>query len=61
MWQQHNHPIVLSSNTMIDQKLEYLHYNPEVAGYVESPEHWLYSSARNYYGKEGLLEIEHGY
>ena len=46
---------------MIDQKLEYLHYNPEVAGYVESPEHWLYSSARNYYGKEGLLEIEHGF
>jgi len=61
LWQQHNHPIVLSSNTMIDQKLEYLHYNPVVAGYVESPEHWLYSSARNYFGKEGLLEIEHGY
>ncbi len=57
-WQQHNHPIELSSNKVIDQKLEYLHYNPVVAGYVESPEHWMYSSARNYYGKQGLLDIE---
>ena len=48
--QQHNHHIELLSNKIIDQKLEYLHYNPVVAGYVESPEHWMYSSARNYYG-----------
>lgn len=57
-WQQHNNPIELTSNKMIDQKLEYLHYNPVVACYVESPKHWLYSSARNYYGKQGLIEIE---
>ena len=61
LWQQHNRPIELSSNKMIDQKLEYLHYNPVAAGYVESPEHWLYSSARNYHGKKGLLDIEYGY
>ena len=57
-WQQHNHPIELSSNSIIDQKLEYLHYNPVVAGFVESPEHWMYSSARSYYGKPGLLDVE---
>ena len=58
LWQQHNHPIELSSNAIIDQKLEYLHYNPVTAGYVESPEHWIFSSARDYYGKIGLLDIE---
>ena len=57
-WQQNNHPIELSSNPMIDQKLEYLDFNPIVAGYVESPEHWLYSSGKDYYGMKGLLEVE---
>jgi hypothetical protein len=57
-WQQNNHPIELSSNKIIDQKLEYLYYNPVVAGYVESPEDWLYSSAKDYYGNQGLLEVE---
>lgn len=61
LWQQHNHPIELSNNKIIDQKLEYLHYNPVVAGYVESPEHWLYSSARNYYGLQGLVDVEIAY
>ncbi len=60
-WQQHNHPIELASNKMIDQKMEYLHYNPVVAGYVESPDHWVYSSARNYFGKQGLIDVEIGY
>lgn len=57
-WQQNNHPIELSSNFIAEQKLEYLHYNPVSAGYVESPEHWLYSSAKDYYGKKGLLDVE---
>jgi len=57
LWQQHNHPIELSANKVFDQKLEYLHYNPVAAGYVESPEHWLYSSARDYYGLPGKLEV----
>ena len=61
LWQQHNHPIELSSNKIIDQKLEYLHYNPVVAGYVESPEHWMYSSARNYYGLQDMIDVEIGY
>jgi len=57
-WQQNNHPIELSYNSIIDQKLKYLHYNPVSAGYVESPEYWLYSSAKDYYGKKGLLDVE---
>lgn len=57
LWQQDSHPIELSSNTIVDQKFEYLHNNPVAAGYVSSPEHWMYSSARNYYGKQGLIEL----
>lgn len=32
-WQQDNHPIELSTNEMIDQRLDYLHENPVVSGF----------------------------
>ncbi len=54
LWQQDNHPIELSTNQIVDQKLQYLHYNPVVAGFVESPDHWRYSSATDYYGGKGM-------
>ena len=58
-WQQDNHPIELSNNFMIDQKLEYIHNNPVKAGIVEKVEDYLYSSAMDYYtDQKGLLEIE---
>ena|SRR5690606_797945 len=56
-WQQDNHPIELWDNYMLDQKLEYLHNNPVVAGFVSFPEDYLYSSARDYAGEKGLLNI----
>ncbi len=34
---------------MYAQKAEYIHYNPVRRGYVDQPEHWNYSSARNYF------------
>jgi len=43
---------------MMDTKLNYIHENPVRAGWVEEPEHYLYSSARNYAGLNALLEIE---
>ena len=58
LWQQHNNPIELISNSMAHQKLEYIHYNPVEAGFVNKPEDWLYSSAIDYYGGKGLLEIK---
>lgn len=57
-WQQDNHPIELWDNYMMDQKLEYVHQNPVVAGIVDEPEHYLYSSARAYAGIKGLLNIK---
>ena len=40
-WQQNNHPIELSTNQMIDQRLEYLHMNPVEAGFVSEPDSHL--------------------
>jgi putative transposase len=56
-WQQGSHPIELWSNEVMDQKLDYLHNNPVVAGWVDEAEHYLYSSARDYAGGKGLIDI----
>jgi len=57
LWQQDNHPIELFDQKILRQKLDYIHNNPVEAGIVEHPEEYLYSSARDYYGLPGLLEI----
>jgi REP element-mobilizing transposase RayT len=58
-WQQDNHPIELSTNQMMDERLNYLHTNPVKAGIVWEPQHYKYSSAIDYYSEEkGLLAIE---
>jgi putative transposase len=56
-WKQDNHPVELYSNYFIDQKIAYIHNNPVVAGLVEKPEEYIYSSAKNYCGEQGLLMI----
>ena len=57
-WQQHNHPIELNTNELMDQKLEYIHLNPVASGFIEIPEAWIYSSARDYSGTaKGLVEL----
>jgi putative transposase len=58
-WQQDNHPIELSTNEMMDQRLDYLHNNPVKAGVVWEPQHYKYSSGIDYYSEDkGLLPIE---
>jgi len=57
LWQQHYHPIELSTNRMMDQRLHYTHNNPVAAGLVEIPEQWKWSSAIDYYGGKGLIDI----
>ena len=41
----------------MEQRLEYLHQNPFKGGFVEEPEQWYYSSARDYAGQKGRLEV----
>ncbi len=57
-WQHHNKPIELWSEEVTGQKLNYLHNNPVAAGFVFKPEDWKYSSAIDYSGGKGLLEID---
>ena len=57
LWQQDNHPILLSTLKIAHQKLDYTHYNPVTSGIVEKPEDYLYSSARNYIGLKGLINV----
>jgi len=58
-WQQHNKPIELWSPNVINQKVDYIHFNPVKAGFVTEPHYWKYSSAIDYSGGKGLLEIDY--
>lgn len=57
-WQQHNKPVELWSNKVIQQKIDYIHHNPVQAGFVTHPADWQYSSACNYGGAPAVLEID---
>jgi len=57
-WQQDNHPIELWSAEVIDQKVDYIHNNPIASGFVSEAHHWKYSSAADYSGFKGLLDID---
>lgn len=57
-WKKPNHPVELISPKWILQKINYIHLNPVRSGLVEEPEHYLYSSARQYAGETGLLDVE---
>lgn len=56
-WGTDNHPIEVWSNNVIDQKLNYLHNNPVEEGLVFKAEQYVYSSAIDYSGEKGLLDI----
>jgi len=57
-WQQNNHPIELTANKVIEQKLEYIHKNPVKHGFSNSAECYDWSSAIDYAGGKGLVDIE---
>ena len=57
-WQQHNQPIELNSDYLMEQKLDYIHMNPVEAGFICRPEDWVYGSAIDYGGGKGLLDVE---
>ncbi len=57
IWEEGSHPQIIESEIVMRQKLDYIHQNPVKRGYVDQAEDWRYSSARNYAGKEGLIEV----
>src|SRR5690625_2951521 len=57
-WQHGNRPIELWSNEIIEQKVNYIHENPVEAGFVQESHFWQYSSAIDYSGGKGLIQLE---
>ena len=57
-WKDDNHAVLLDTNDMIDQRIDYIHNNPVKAQIVDNPEEYIYSSARDYAGIKGLVDVE---
>jgi REP element-mobilizing transposase RayT len=45
IWQYTNHPVLLYTNSVIDQKIDYIHNNPVKAGIVTDATSYFYSNA----------------
>lgn len=60
-WTQDNHAVELYNHEIFMTRLNYIHNNPVKAGWVDTPEHYLYSSARNYADEDPLIEIDLAY
>lgn len=58
LWQDGYHPKGIFLEDVLRQKIEYVHQNPVRKGLVERVEDWLFSSARNYFERESILEID---
>ena len=43
---------------MVEQRLEYIHQNPVNEQLMTEAHHYIYSSAADYSGGKGLLEID---
>ena len=44
-WQPSNMPKIIENEDFLNQKIEYIHYNPVRKQYVKNPEDWVWSSA----------------
>ena len=57
-WQETNHAILLDTNEKIDQRINYIHENPVRALIVANSHEYLFSSAVDYAGEKGLVEVQ---
>ncbi len=58
LWQEGIQPKLIQGEQMMRERIDYIHNNPVKRGYVDKAEHWRYSSARDYEGVRGLVEVE---
>lgn len=59
IWQRENYPEVIFSEKFLLTKIKYIYFNPVKKGYVEHPEEWRYSSARNWIlGKHDVIQLD---
>jgi len=57
-WQETNHAILLDNTELIEQRINYTHENPVRAMIVSRAEDYLYSSARDYAGEKGFVNVQ---
>ena len=58
VWEEGYQPKLMQTDAMMKSKIDYIHQNPVKRGYVDESIHWRYSSARDYLGIKGLIDIE---
>ncbi len=56
-WQDGNDAKEIHSTEFMEQKLDYIHENPVVAEIVDEDIYYKYSSARDYAGETGLIDV----
>ena len=58
-WQQHNQPVELTIDAFaIDRSINYIHNNPVESGFVYRPEEYPFSSAIDFAGEKGMVDVE---
>jgi len=59
IWQRENYPERINSETFMLTKVRYIYMNPVKKGYVSKPEHWQYSSAKNWVlGDHSIIQLD---
>jgi putative transposase len=62
LWQSNNYPEIVEGEQFYNIKQNYIYNNPVEKGYVEKPEDWLYTSARNRIKSDNtLINLENIY
>lgn len=56
-WQDGSEAKEIHSAEFLQQKIDYIHMNPVVAEFVEEPHYYKFSSAIDYSGGKGLLDV----
>lgn len=58
IWTHENHAVALRSDKFFLQRLEYIHLNPVRASLVRDAEHYIYSSAADYFHRRQVGPVQ---
>lgn len=57
VWRDDNHPILMQNPDWIEQRINYIHQNPVRQEIVTRPEDYKFSSAVDYSGEKGIVDV----
>ncbi|MDO9266954.1 MAG: transposase [Sulfurimonas sp.] len=57
LWQEGIQPKLIKDEKMMIERINYIHQNPVKRGYIDDAKYWRYSSARDYEGVDGLIDV----